>query len=156
MDIHDYKKRLERVEEKVRKSNLSEKNKKILFDFERQLFIKEFTTARIETYLSVLRVICEKTNKDLDSFEKEDIELFLEWLQRRDLADWTKYSYKMCFKSFLKANGKNDLANLIIIKNVKNKIPDIFTREEVLKMIDNAVHPMDRALIAALYETGAE
>jgi integrase/recombinase XerD len=154
MDIHDYKKRLERVEEKVRKSNLSEKNKKILFDFERQLFIKEFTTARIETYLSVLRVICEKTNKDLDSFEKEDIELFLEWLQRRDLADWTKYSYKMCFKSFLKANGKNDLANLIIIKNVKNKIPDIFTREEVLKMIDNAVHPMDRALIAALYETG--
>jgi len=28
MDIHDYKKRLERVEEKVRKSNLSEKNKK--------------------------------------------------------------------------------------------------------------------------------
>jgi len=154
MDIHNYKKRLERVEEKVRKSNLSEKNKKILFDFERQLFIKEFTTARIETYLSVLRVICEKLNKDLDSVEKEDIELFIEWLQRKDLADWTKYSYKMCFKSFLKANGKNDLANLIIIKNVKNKIPDIFTREEVLKMIDNATHPMDRALIAALYETG--
>ncbi len=154
MDIHDYKKRLERVEEKVRKSNLSDKNKKIIFNFERRLFIKEFTTARIETYLSVLRVICEKLNKDLDLFEKEDIELFLEWLQRKDLADWTKYSYKMCFKSFLKANGKNDLANLIIIKNVKNKIPDIFTREEVLKMIDNATHPIDRALIAALYETG--
>ncbi len=50
MDIHDYKKRLERVEEKVRKSNLSERNKKIIFDFERRLFIKEFTTARIETY----------------------------------------------------------------------------------------------------------
>jgi cell division control protein 6 len=47
-------------------------------------------------------LFCEKLNKDLDLFEKEDIELFLEWLQRKDLADWTKYSYKMCFKSFLK------------------------------------------------------
>jgi hypothetical protein len=109
MDIHDYKKRLERVEEKVRKSNLSEKNKKILFDFERQLFIKEFTTARIETYLSVLRVVGEKLNKDLDTLEKEDIELFLEWLQRKGLAEWTKYSYKICLKSFLKAKGKKNL-----------------------------------------------
>jgi integrase/recombinase XerD len=39
-------------------------------------------------------------------------------------------------------------------KKVRNKIPDIFTREEVLKMIESAMHPMDKALIAALYETG--
>ncbi len=154
MDIHDYKKRLERVEENIRKSNLSQKNKKILFDFERQLFIKEFTTARIETYLSVLRVICEKLNKDLDSLEKEDIELFLEWLQRKGLADWTKYSYKICFKSFLKAKGKKELAEIIPIRQVEEKIPDIFTKQEVLKMIETALHPMDKALIATLYETG--
>jgi hypothetical protein len=29
-----------------------------------------------------------------------------------------------------------------------------FARQEVLKMIDYALHPMDKALIAALYETG--
>ncbi|HEY9247163.1 MAG TPA: hypothetical protein VIO11_09985 [Candidatus Methanoperedens sp.] len=52
-----------RVEEKVRKSNLSDKNKKIIFNFERKLFIKEFTTARIETYLSVLRAICGTVKK---------------------------------------------------------------------------------------------
>lgn len=123
-------------------------------DYKRQLFIKELSIARIDKHLSVLKKTMETINKDFDCLDKEDIYCFLEWVQRRDIEDWTKYTYKQIFKMFLKHMGKNDLANLIIIKNVKNKIPDIFTREEVLKMIDSATHPMDRALIAALYETG--
>ncbi|MCX9009642.1 MAG: site-specific integrase [Candidatus Methanoperedens sp.] len=154
MDIHDFKVRLERTEKRIQNAAFSEKNKKIISDYKRQLFIKELSIAGIDKHLSVLKKTGERLNKDFDCLDKEDVYSFLEWVQRRDIEDWTKYTYKQIFKMFLKYMGKNDLASLIIIKNVKNKIPDIFTREEVLKMIDSAIHPMDKALIAALYETG--
>lgn len=154
MDIHNYKKRLEKVEKRIKNSSISEKNKKIIFDYEKQMFIREFSLPRIERCIYIIGRISEKLDKDLDCLEKEDIEASLEWIQRKDITDWTRYTYKQVFKTFLKKSGKNDLACLIVVKSVRNKIPDIFTRQEVLKMIEYARHPMDRALIAALYETG--
>ncbi|HWQ96229.1 MAG TPA: tyrosine-type recombinase/integrase [Candidatus Methylomirabilis sp.] len=118
------------------------------------MFIKEFSVARIERCVYIIGAISEKLNKDLDILEKEDIEGFLEWIQRKDITDWTKYTYKQVFKTFLKRIGKENLASLIALKTVRNKIPDIFTRQEILKMIEVARHPMDKAFIAALYETG--
>ena len=154
MDIHDYKKKLERVEQRIRDSKLGEKNKKIIFDYEKKMFINDFSYPRIERCISLIWIISEKLNKDLDCLEKEGIETVLEWIQRKDITDWTKHTYKQVFKTFLKKAEKNDLANLIVMKRVRNKVPEIFTRQEILKMIDAAMHPMDRALIAALYETG--
>jgi hypothetical protein len=91
MDIYDFKRRLQSVEENIKISSISEKNKKIIFDYERQMLIKEF---RIERCISVLKITSEKLNRDLDCLEKEDIEAFLEWIQRRNIEDWTKYTYK--------------------------------------------------------------
>ncbi len=118
------------------------------------MFINELSIPRIERCTSIIGIICEKMGKDLDCLKKEDIEGFLEWIQRRDIKDWTKYTYKQVFKTYLKKTGRTDLANLVVTRRVRNKIPEIFTRQEILKMIDSATHPMDRALIAALYETG--
>ncbi len=154
MDIYDFKRRLKYTEESIKNSSISEKNKIIIFDYEKQLLIKEFSIGRIDKCISVLKIISEGLNKNLDSLEKEDIETFLEWIQRRNVEDWTKYSYKQIFKTFLKRTGKKNLADQIYSKRVRNKIPDIFTRQEILKMIEAARHPMDKALISALYETG--
>ncbi len=60
MDIYDYKRKLSSVEENIKNSSISERNKKIIFDYEKQLFIKEFGMARIERCISVLRIISEK------------------------------------------------------------------------------------------------
>ncbi len=154
MDIYDYKKRLEKVENRIRKSNISEKNKAIIFNYEKQMFIKELSMPRIERCISIIGIASEQLGKDLDCLDKEDIERFLEWVQRRDIKDWTKHTYKQIFKTYLKKTGRTELANLVVMRRVRNKIPEIFTRQEILKMIDSALHPMDKALIAALYETG--
>jgi hypothetical protein len=90
MDIYDFKRRLQSVEENIKISSISEKNKKIIFNYERQMLIKEFSIARIERCISVLKITSEKLNRDLDCLEKEDIEAFLEWIQRRNIEDWTK------------------------------------------------------------------
>lgn len=92
MDIYGLKKNLIGAENKIRNSSISGQNKKIIFDYEKQLFM--FGTPRIERSISILRIISEKLNKQLDSLEKEDIETFLEWLQRKEIEDWTKYTYK--------------------------------------------------------------
>lgn len=108
MDIYDFKRKLQCAEENIKNSSISGKNKKIIFDYERQLFIKEYSIARIEKYLYTLKIISEKINKDLDSLEKTDIETFLEWVQRKDIADWTKFTYKQIFKTLLKNIGKKN------------------------------------------------
>lgn len=70
MDIYGLKKKLISVEENIKNSSISEQNKKIIFDYEKQLFIREFGIARIERSISILRIISEKLNKQLDSFGK--------------------------------------------------------------------------------------
>ncbi len=55
MDIHDFKVRLERTEKRIQNAAFSEKNKKIISDYKRQLFIKELSIARIDKHLSVLK-----------------------------------------------------------------------------------------------------
>ena len=71
MDIYDYKKRLEKVENKIRNSSISDKNKKIIFNFEKQMFIKELSMPRIERCISIIGIISEKLGKDLDCLEKK-------------------------------------------------------------------------------------
>jgi hypothetical protein len=41
MDIHDFKVRLERTEKRIQNAAFSKKNKKIISDYKRQLFVKE-------------------------------------------------------------------------------------------------------------------
>jgi len=41
MDIYGLKRNLVGAEEKIKKSSISEQNKKIIFNYEKQLFIKE-------------------------------------------------------------------------------------------------------------------
>src|SRR3989304_3610592 len=108
MDIYGLKRNLVGAEEKIKKSSISEQNKKIIFGYEKQLFIKEFGIARIERCISILRIISENLNTNLDSLEKEDIENFLEWLQSKDVEDWTKNTYKQIFRIFLKNSGKKN------------------------------------------------
>jgi len=54
------------------------------------MFIREFSIARIERCIYIIGIISEKLDKDLDCLEKEDIEGSLEWIQRKDITDWTK------------------------------------------------------------------
>ncbi len=59
MDIYDFKRRLQSVEENIKISSISEKNKKIIFNFEKQMFIKELSMPRIERCISIIIGILE-------------------------------------------------------------------------------------------------
>ena len=96
---------MEKVEQKIRNSNIGEINKKIIFDYEKQLFIKEFSIARIERSISVLRMISEKLDKHL-ALEKGDIETFLEWVQRKDIGIGQNTHISRFSGFFLKMQGK--------------------------------------------------
>jgi len=76
MDIHNFKTRLERTEKRIECSAFSDKNKKIISSYKRQLFIKELSIARIDKHLSVLKKIGERLNKDFDTLDRRTFSLF--------------------------------------------------------------------------------
>jgi len=87
MDIHDFKTRLERTEKRIECSAFSDKNKKIISDYKRQLFIKELSIARIAAEM-ILRI------DDVIAAGKEKPNLLLCLRNINLLFFWSPEDYK--------------------------------------------------------------
>jgi integrase/recombinase XerD len=132
-------------------------------------------------YINILIHFCREIKTDFRDISHSDIYLFLDFLddctytsksgKLKPFSDATKNSYKVLLRSFLKTIpnlnkkdkpfyrniSKDDLEELIEIKNIKNtKLPEeLLTGEEVERMIDVTTELRDKAIIATLYESGA-
>jgi len=74
MDIHNYKRRLERTLNNIRNSNdISENNKKIILRFHDSCFADGISVCKIERYLYDLSRFSKMLNKDFENVEKEDL-----------------------------------------------------------------------------------
>ncbi|WP_167880986.1 tyrosine-type recombinase/integrase [Methanococcoides sp. AM1] len=76
----------------------------------------------------------------------------------RPLSEATKMTRKAHLRDLLKFLDKPELVDMVEIKPLKNgrRLPeDLLTGEEVQKLIEHANSMRDKALLAALYESGA-
>lgn len=163
-DIHNYKLTFKREERNVRKAKISRRNKQLILEFGRYCLASGIGYARIQRFYQILRDVCLRMKKDLDSLRKRDIYKLLEMIEERDFTAWTKYTYKSCFRKFCKwmaeAKGKKrymEFYHIVkpTVKNNNHKLPEeLLTEEEVLKMVEVADNPRDKALIMTLYESG--
>ena len=155
-DIYNRELIMERREQLIEKSNMSEYNKKIIIDFENVLFGEGLKLGSIQNLLFNMKFIGENVDKKLDAIDEQDIMSLLKKIETKKWADSTKYNVKITLKKFCGFIEQEELSKKIKIKNSKNrKLPDeLLTKEEIEKMISVASHPRDKALIAALYETG--
>ncbi len=168
MGIHNFEKGYLSALEKVKRSSISEKNKQFLMKFVNDLALENLSKARLTKYLTTLRLVAEKLNKDFDLVTIEDLKQFIGKIQQRDdYSPWTKKMYKLLIRRFFKwlkgIKGKNkypeivDWINITMHKSERN-LPssgDLLDEEDIIKLINNAYHPRDRALIAILWESGA-
>ncbi len=76
-DLHNYKGKLKDCRERVMQSSISEKNKKLLLDFERHLLLRGLSNARILKYYEILRIFCKKFSKDFNDVTREDLQITL-------------------------------------------------------------------------------
>lgn len=78
-----YKLNLEGREEKLRNSNIPEKNKEAILRFCRYLRANGYSEHRVLKYLSKLRIISEILGKEFEKATREDIERVLAEIDSR-------------------------------------------------------------------------
>lgn len=163
-DWHKYDEQLLSNECSVKKNVSSEKNKEAIFSFEKDCIVRGITKARIIKYLYSLKLIDQYFKKDFDKVTKEDIINFVALLEKRNISEWTRHSYKVVLKRFFKWFYQCEDEYPQIVKWIKasvnkNKKPhlnqgELLIEEDVQKLIENAANLRDKAFIAILWETG--
>ena len=101
-------------------------------------------------------------NKDALKAKREDIEDVLYKLENTKYAAHTKQHIKIIIKAFYRHFLGEDLFYPKIVATIKTGIgrtkqlnpSALLTEEEVLKLIESANNPRDKAIIALFYDTG--
>jgi integrase/recombinase XerD len=148
-DFKSVQRRIEYLEE--------EDNTELILTFLDRLFAEGMSKTRIVKYANHLKVISEKIGKSFLDVDDRDITAFLSWLEQSDYAPHTKRDYKTVLKRLFRNLGKEELVENVrqTLKRNKKKLPsDILTKDEIIKMIEAADHPRNKAMIAMMYEGG--
>jgi len=77
MDIHNYKRRLERTIERVKESDISEDNKKIILQFYDNCSTESLSLSKTERYIFDILSYAKTINKPFLEASKEDIKAIL-------------------------------------------------------------------------------
>jgi site-specific recombinase XerD len=101
-------------------------------------------------------------NVDAASATREQMEDVCAKINRMDYKEDTKAKIKAIIKAFYKHMWGEDIYYPKVVAWIKSTVKnsnrilpdDLLTHAEVLKMIDSAKNPRDRAIIALLYDSG--
>ncbi len=156
--LYDHEIDLRSTEERIKRSSISEENKRLIFEFESYCFAQGLKIARVLKHLTELKVWTEMLGKDFKAATKSDVMKLVEYIERSDRAARTKEDYKVLIRKFFRWLEKGDVVDWMQISAKKDsrKLPeDMLSEEEIEKMINACAHPRDKALVACLYESGA-
>ncbi len=173
--IHHYDESFETQKSLVDRSNISNKNKKIILEFDKQCNLERLSKPRRMKLMSVLTIVArDYLKKDFDKVKIEDLKNVIAKINdKENYSIWTKQSYSVILKKFyswleykedykqkVRINGYPKIISWINT-NIKQKdLPkvrasDILTENEIERLIKAANHPRDKAFISLLYELGA-
>ncbi len=162
VDIYKYDEQLEKVFERIDKSEITDNNKKLIKDFLDYCFAEGLSVPRIIKYANTLLTLAKILDKDFDKATKRDIVRVVGRIERNGYSAWTKKDFKVTLKKFYKwLRQTEDYPEEVkwlktTLKKSEEKLPEeLLTEEDIQKMV-NAVNDIrDKALIITLYESGA-
>ena len=102
-DIYNYPKRLEADVRQIKKADISEKNKQLIFDFRDFSSLEGIGLPRTARYMESLKVWAFVLKKDFDKATKEDITKAVRIIHEKEsYSPRTKSAYKIMLKRFYK------------------------------------------------------
>lgn len=165
IDIHNYRRLLQKALDKLREAPISRKNKQLIRGFQEHCSTKGLGLPRQERYVRVLSRMAAQFGKDFDRVTKTDIVKLVKGIQEGAYSPYTRSMYKAMLKTFYKwlkgcELGFPEEVSWIntTVKRSDRKLPangDLLTEDDVNKLVEAAEHPRDKALISVLYESGA-
>ena len=165
MDIHNRKKTLARITERIKNEiQFSDENRKIVLAFKNELLAQNIGPAKVGRYLQDIIWLNKNFNKNFEDATVEDIKEVVTGLYESDYSQGTIKGIKCMLRKLYKfirnipEKGKYppevDWYTLTISQS-KTKMPEeLLTEEELLKIIQHCQTVRDRALISALAESG--
>ncbi len=160
MDPHNYEHRLVKALERVKKSNISNKNKNQILKFSQDCKL-DISTGRNLRYVQNLVRIAIWLGKNFEKANKEDIKSLVGQINGMNYTEWTKQFYKVTIRKFYRwlndSEEDPEITKWIktTVKKNNQKLPeDLLTEDEVKRLIDAATNPRDKALVSVLYESG--
>lgn len=124
LDPHRFELMYKSIMKAIEKSDLSEKNKKLIFRFRDDCIRDGLSKARITKLLGCVRNMVLEFDKELNKVTKKDIERFILKLQQKEFSPWTKHSYKVILKKFFnlveKLKNINKEAKIAGIEAINN------------------------------------
>jgi len=153
---------LERLE---RSTNVLESNKLSIIEFAEMKKAQDVGISRIRKYYEVLKIFAETLKVNFLSATRPEIVIAIQKLKDKGYAPNTLNQHKAIIKSFYKwLEGNNeDYPNKVKWIKLSKKPAekkdiypeDLITEEETEKLIDAALNPRDKMLMAILCESGA-
>lgn len=160
--IHDYEKRLESAINHLRKSNISEANKRTILDFKDECFSNGLSNARVIKYIWNLQKMAEWLRKDFEQATLEDIKSLVLRIDKSSCVEFTKNEHKMILRKLYRwlRQSEDYPPEVSWIRRFRKdtkrvKLPEeLLTEEEVQAMARASTNIRDRALVSMLYESG--
>ena len=159
--IVNYNERLARMIEKV-KARALPNNKPIILGFVDDCFVQGLSKGRALKYAYYLLTLNKWLGKDFKDATKEDLKGLIRQIEMSSYAASSKTELKITIKKLYKwildAEEYPDIVRWIKVVTpggAKVRLPDqILTKDEVLRLIEAARTPRDRAFVSLLYDTG--
>lgn len=116
--------------------------------FKRELLVRKYSQSSMETYISCLKVITSKTNNDLSLDKIKD---FIITIQNRSYHKQIVATIRNYYKFVLKK--ELDLSDLPYPRK-EFKIPEVFSVQEIAKIINYPKNLKHQVVICMLYNCG--
>lgn len=171
-DVYNWDQRVQM--ELKRLDQLSPEDKALILAFTEEGRSQRLSNARLIYYSHNLRLSKRWRTKNLIDMKKEDVMKTLNSIESSDMAQWTKQGYRISFKKFFQwlhnyLAEKNNQPLLgdkeypatvswirTTIREQDRLLPeDVLNEDDVLKLINGAEGPRNKALIALLWDSGA-
>lgn len=131
------------------------KNEELLQSMEKLLRLKNYSQRTVKAYVGALFRCMEYFEKDISGISNEDLNRYLLYLleDRKRSASYLSVvvsSFKIAFNEILERNDD------IIFPKVKReqKLPDILSKYEVVKVIETVRNLKHKAMLVACYSAG--
>jgi integrase len=176
IDIHNSREKYARALELLESDKkIIVENKKIILNFLKDCETgktiknkakKKIGPTRCNRLLDMLKFISNSTNKRFDKLSQDEMETFILGFEsdkfkkqnKKKFSESTKNYYKIGFRKFgnwMKTKGLNNLDFSFMETYQQIKEVQALTRNEVDKMINRASLSRDKALVIALFDSGA-
>jgi len=156
IDIHNFKRRLELIEQLLRRQKLPRKELSKIWQFRDQCFADGLGMPRVVKYLASLKSLHKLTPWNVQRANKRQIIAIQAKIERSEWSGWTKHDYKLALRKYLAYCGRSDLAALVRLPKVHGyKLPEeLLDQEDIQALLDVAGDEQYRAFLYCLYESG--